>query len=76
MQRKLFYNFTKETFAPAWADYINNQKQQQMKKKKPAIKAKKRIRLNVECHSQAEKVYFVGVIEKAKKKLQKLTLVH
>ena len=70
MQKKLFYNLTKEMFAPAWADYINNQNQIEMKKKKAAIKAKKRIRLQIECKSIAEKEALTRVVINAKKRMK------
>lgn len=69
MQTKLFYNFTKETFAPAWEDY--KQKQINMKnKKKPAIKAKKRIRFEASCTSIEQKEYLQRAVINAKKRFK------
>lgn len=66
MQKTLFQKFSKSTFAELHKQEIQKQINK-MKKKTP----KKRIRLNVECHSMAEKIYFTGVIERAKKNLKK-----
>lgn len=70
MQQKLFKDFSTVDWAKLHKE--ENQKQINMKKKKAAMKApKKRIRLMVECHSNVEKTYLLGVVLKAKKNFKK-----
>lgn len=66
MQKRLFNDFSTIDWAKLHKE--ENQKQiNKMKSKKP----KKRIRLHVECHSQAEKIYLTGVVIRAKRNLKK-----